>query len=212
METWSDIKLRRLFNRYIRRLKYRKLFLDQIECLLARHSAVIEQAVKMRIETSRLAFLPVFPRPLLDSPMQAIAVMENGLKRGTRMTGGYTFVMPELVTDISEIPDVPYFIFDIEDGLSTLGTSPDEAQKKFKDEGHRGLTDMEIVALGMHGDVLLQANLYAASSYYGRDRGIDLRMEDGAHPVLCHNACNLDWQHWAVPSCDAGSIIRCIQD
>lgn len=211
METWSYIGLRHLFNRYIRRLKYRKLFLDQIESLHAQYGAVIEKAAEMHIEISRLAFLPVFPRSLLDSPMHAAAVMENGLKRRTRMNGGFTFVMPELVTDISEIPDVPYFIFDIDNGLSTLGTSPDEAQRKFENEGRRGLTDMEIVALGMHGDVLLQANLFAAGSYYGRDRGIDLRMEDGAHPVLCHNARNLDWQYWAIPSCDAGNIIRCIQ-
>lgn len=209
METWSEVQLQRLFGRYIRRLKNRKLFPEQIECLQAQYQAVMEKAHSMKVEASRIAFLPVFPRNLLESPLAAAAMMQNAMRKRIRMNGGYTFVMPELVTDLTEVPDVPYFLFNIDTGSDTLGMSPDELLKVFEEHGRRGLTDMEIVALGMHAYILSQANLYATQSFYDQGRGIDLRMEDGGHPVLCHNNRNLDWQRWSVPSCDAKDIIRC---
>lgn len=207
METWSEVQLQRAFNRYIRRLKDRKLFPEETERLQAEFEAVIQKAVDMRIRPDRLAFLPVFPRAIVSSPLAAATLMNDGMRRRNSMTGGYTFVLPELVMDTVEVPDDPYFLFDIDTGYRTLGMLPDELQRVFDEEGRRGLTDMEIVALGMHGDIFPFANLYAVASRYDRGRGIDLRME-GGHPILCHNDGDLDWQRWSIPSC-SGEIVVC---
>lgn len=208
MEMWTEVHLQRLFGRYIRRLKNRKLFPEQIECLQAQYDAVMEKARTMCIRTERLAFLPVFPRNLLHSPIVAAAMMQNGMRKRIGMNGGYTFVLPELVTDLTEVPDVPYFLFNVDMGYGTLGMPPDEVHKNIEEQGRRGLTDMEIIALGMHASVLSHVNLYAKESCYDQDRGIDLRMEDGGHPVLCHNNRDMDWKRWAIPSCDP-EIITC---
>lgn len=208
METWSEIHLQRLFWRYIRRLKNRKMFPEQIECLEAQYQAVIQKAIDMCIETSKLAFLPVFPRNLLSSPLAAAAMMQNGMRRRIHMNGGYTFVLPELVTDLREVPNVPYFLFNVDTGYNTLGMSPDDLQKRFHAQERRGLTDMEIISLGMHANILSSANIYAIESEYDKGRGIDLRMEDGGHPVLCHNNRDLDWQRWSIPSCDP-EVVTC---
>lgn len=209
MGSWSEIKLQRLFDRYIRRLKDRRLFPAHIECLQAQYPAVIERACSLNLDFSRIAFLPVFPRNLLASPLAAAEMMDKAMRKRIGLSGGYTFVLPELVADVVKVPEVPYFIFNIDKGYSTSGLSPDKAEESFIENGRRGLTDMEIVALGMHSNILSHTNLYAARSCYDGTSGIDLRMEDGGHPVLYHNDRNLDWRHWNIPSCDSDNIIRC---
>ena len=208
MGSWSEIKLQHLFDMYIRRLKDRMQFPSHIECLQTQYPVVIERACSLNLDFSRIPFLPIFPRNLFASPFAAAEMMDKGMRKRLGMNGGYTFVLPELVTDVVEVPEVPYFIFNIDDGDGTSGLSPNEAEESFIGSERRALTDMEIVALGMHSNTLSHANLYAAASCYDETGGIDLRMEDGGHPVLYHNDKNLDWHRWNIPSCDRGNIIR----
>ena len=77
---------------------------------------------------------------------------------------GYAYLKPTAITDMVEIPDEPYYIFDVEDGESTKGMSPEKAEKTFKSQRRSALTAAEVMALATHTDVLSRHNLWASGS------------------------------------------------
>jgi len=80
---------------------------------------------------------------------------------------GFTNLKPsDLLSDILESPDDPYYVFGVDDGSSLMQMSPDETIDFFvkRDEAKRFLRTAEIIALGLHANILLSYNIWAAGS------------------------------------------------
>lgn len=200
MATWTRRDMRRLFLAQLRTLRSFKIPPVVIEFLEPVYETVARKASQMKIDTGRIPFLPVIPRTYeLFSPYKDLPItMHCGDK-----VGGSFNLSPELIEDSEFTPWKPYYIFNIEDGLATLGMSATAIRRMRFATERRPLTDAEIIALATHSDVLSRFNICAASSSYdGNQKGIDLRVDDNGYPVLCSNEHDLDWSRWAVPLCD----------
>ena len=140
MKIWSEEDVRKFFYKCTRRLRRRKVFPAAVDCLESGYQSVVKHVIDMHIDVARYAFLPIVPRSFLSSPMNAVIMMERCMGWRIGLKQGYTFLLPELVTDLTDVPDVPYFIFDIEDGRAengtdALGVSPGRLKRSSASKG-----------------------------------------------------------------------------
>jgi hypothetical protein len=89
-----------------------------------------------------------------------MAMVRNGSKVG------YTYLNPTQISDVVNAPSEPYYIYDVEDGSSTRGKSPEDALKILKQQKRSPLTAAEVTALTTHTDVLSRHYVWAAGSRY----------------------------------------------
>jgi hypothetical protein len=136
-------------------------------------SSVIGKAIKMDIPESNIPFLPIIPKSYASSDFQMLMI-----KNGNQ--AGFTYLEPDQITDVVQTPNTPYFIFNVEDGREMCGKSPQDAEKLFEKQGRRGLTDTEVVALGViYTDVLCNHFVDAIGSRYCSNFALSLWLDDG---------------------------------
>jgi hypothetical protein len=151
--------LEKLFNNQIATLKDRGTPEQIVELLANQRSSVIGKASEMTFKDGHVPFLPVIPRTY-RSPYDLMSAVRNDDKVG------YTYLNPTSITDKVEAPDEPYYIYDVEDGESTRGKSPESAENTFKSQKRSPLTAAEVMALTTHTYVLSRHNVCASSSRY----------------------------------------------
>ena len=167
-ESWVNIEMGR-----IRREKLDKLFDSQIQTLKSRNApkqimavlesqreTVVARALGMYVKNGHIPFLPVIPKDILSTDTQ-MRMVKNGKKTGRKINH---YDHRVVTTDAFETPGRPYYIFDVEDGTATLGKSPVDAQKLIYKRERRGLTEVEIISLAVHTDVLTRHYLWAVDS------------------------------------------------
>ena len=120
-------KLKKLFDTQIATLKDRVVPEQIVEILQNQKGAVVKKASEMNIGDGNIAFLPVIPRSY-RSPYDLMAMVKNGGK------AGYTYLNPTQISDVVDAPSEPYYIYDVEDGNSTRGKSPEAAEKILKQQ------------------------------------------------------------------------------
>jgi len=76
-----------------------------------------------------------------------LVIKSKSLKEQLKELGIINYLYLSRVKDVIETPADDYEIFDIEDGTKMLGKSPDDCDKIFKEQGRRGLTIYEGLAL-----------------------------------------------------------------
>jgi hypothetical protein len=185
--------LEKLFDTQIQTLKDRGCPAAIIDMLREQRDDVLQKASEITIAKKHIAFLPVIPRAFLSIYTQ-MQMVRNGDKTG------YTYLKPYEITDVVETPQDSYYIFDVEDGEAMLGKSPQNAEKAIKQQNWRGLTEVEVIALGIHTDVLSRHYVDAVGSRYESDGVPNLWLSVGRP--------ELDWDYlggadgeWGAASC-----------
>ena len=152
-------ELSKLFDIQLATLKDRGCPGTILEAFQEQKGDVIANASGMNIPEGNIAFLPVIPKFYGSSRFQMPMV-----KNGDQV--GYTYLDPNGISDVVYTPNAPYFIFNVEDGQSMRGKASQDADRLIKKQNRRGLTDVEVVALGIHTDVLRNHFVFAIGSRY----------------------------------------------
>lgn len=130
------------------------------------------KAIQTNIAKGNIPFLPVVPKIYLGV-YGLMPMVRNGEKVG------YTYLNPNELSDVVKTPKTPYYIFDVEDGKAMLGKLPNDAEKIIKKQNRSCLTDAEVIAIGVHTDVLSNHYLDATGSRYTSGKVPNLYLDDG---------------------------------
>jgi len=164
-----------------------------LEAFQSKKDAVIAKAIQTSIAEGNIPFLPVIPR----SYMGIYALMPM-VRHEDKI--GYTYLDPNLISDVVETPKTPYFVLDVEDGQAMLGKTVNEASKLIEKQKRLILTDPEVISIGIHSDVLSRHNVDAAGSRYGTGSAPNLYLS-GGKPKLSYNDVSLSDGKGGSASC-----------
>ncbi len=184
-----------------------KLFESQLKTLLDRgcpeaiveifknqRDDVLAKASEMTFAEGHIPFLPVIPR-IYRTIYDQMPMVRNGGKIG------YTYFDPNEIIDVVEYSNKPYYIFDVENGNVMLGESPEKAEKLIKGEGRRCLTEVEVISLGVHTDVLSHHYVDATGSRSeSGDKVPGLYLFD-RRPKLFYFYASFPNEKWGSASC-----------
>ena len=185
--------LEQLFDTQIATLNDRSVPMQIVEMFHEQRDQVIAKASEMSFENGRMPFLPIIPRTYLSIYSQMPMVKSGG-------NAGYTYLKPTAITDVVTAPEDPYYIYDIEDGEAMRGKTPQDAEKLIRKQGRFGLTEVEVISLGVHTDVLSKHYVDAVGFRYFSDRVPDLYLNDG-EPELDWVYLGSSYDHWGAASC-----------
>ncbi len=168
-----------LFDRQIVTLGDRNTPTVFVDMLLRQRGEVISKASEMTFGDRRIPFLPVIPLTCRSPYDLMSTVYFDGRK-------GHTQMSPVTLIDSSDTSHEPCYIYDVEDGLVTLGASPEQAENIFESQERHGHTVAEDIALATHTNVLERHSLLSTGS---RCRNVfngvlTVGLEDG-RPELC---------------------------
>ena len=187
--------LEKLFDSQIATLKDRGVPEQIVEILQNQKGSVVKKASEMAIGDGNIAFLPVIPRSY-RSPYDLMAMVRNGEK------AGYTYLNPTQISDVVDAPQEPYYIYDVEDGSSTRGKSPEAAENILKQQKRSGLTAAEVMALTTHTDVLSKHYVWAPGSRYESAVRVPVvYLGSGDRPLLGWFRVAYSNVHWESASC-----------
>lgn len=157
---------------------------------------VISRAVGMTfLGNRRVFFSSVIPASQLSIPEQMLMVRNGNIP-------GRTFLSPKDITDEVELPQEPYFIFNIDDGARMLGWTPQQAERTFsKQPRRRGLNCAEAIGFCRVSDVLSRFNIDAIASRVKRCK-IPFLWVIGREPRLGADKVNTSDPRWGIPSCN----------
>ncbi|MDP3784710.1 MAG: DUF5701 family protein [bacterium] len=189
---WNDLE--RLFDTQIATLKDRGVPKFIVGMLWDQKGFVLARASTMSFENGHVPFLPVIPRTYLSIYSQ-MPMVKSGDK------AGYTNLKPTAITDVVATPENPYYIYDVEDGEAMRGKTPQDAEKLIKKEGRLGLTEVEVIALGVHTDVLSKHYVEAVGSRYVSGGVPFLLRLGGDEPGLDWTSLDYGDDHWGAASC-----------
>ena len=190
--------LEKLFDSQIATLKSRGVPQQVLEALQDKKSAVVDNASKMTIGAGNTPFIPVI-KPSYLGYHGLMSLVRNGAKEG------YTYLNPSLITDKVETPNGLYYIYDVEDGETMRGKSPEAAEKLLKEQRRSPLTAAEVIALATHTDVLSRHFVDATGSRYDSGCVPYGWLVDGRPGLFCSWADDA-YSEWGSASC--GSRIR----
>ena len=185
--------LEKLFDTQIATLKDRGVLPPIVEMLQEQRDQVIAKAAEMSFENGRVPFLPVIPRTYLSIYSQT-PMVRNGNKAGR------TYLKPTAITDVMTAPEDSYYIYDVEDGEAMRDKAPRDAEKLIKKQSRLGLTEVEVISLGVHTDVLSKHYVDAVGSRCGSDGVPDLCLHVDKPRLDWHPLDRSD-DHWGAASC-----------
>lgn len=185
--------LEKLFDSQIAILTDRGTSEQILEVLQNQKSVVVLKASEMTIGERNIPFLPVI-KPAYLGYYGLMAMVRNGSKEG------YTYLKPTAVTDQFDTPNDLYYIYDVEDGETMRGKSPEAAEKIFKKQSRFPLTAAEIINLCILTDVLSRHYVWGSGSRRGSaDRVSSVWLEVG-RPVLDWGFADGSGSEWGSPS------------
>lgn len=187
--------LEELFDTQIATLKDHGTPEQIVEILQNQKGSVLKKASEMTFGDGNIPFLPVIPRSF-RSPYDLMAMVRNGGKVG------YTYLNPTQISDVVDAPQEPYYIYDVEDGNSTRGKSPENAEKILKQQKRSPLTAAEVTALTTHTDVLSKHYVWVPGSRYeSAGRVPRVYLDYGVRPLLDWYYVADSYDHWGLASC-----------
>jgi len=185
--------LAKLFDSQIQTEKDRGTPEAIIEMLQNQRSEVLSKASEMTFAEGHIPFLPVIPKTYV-SIYYRMPIVKNGNKIG------YTYLDPSELTDIEDVSEKPYYIYDVEDGTAMLGKSPEKAEKLIRKDKRLPMTADEVMSLGIHTDVLSNHYVDATGSRYKSSRVPFLWLYDG-EPKLDWHFADFAIDKWGAGSC-----------
>lgn len=190
--------LEKMFYNQIRTLKQRGCPPEMLEKLKNQRYEVIEKARTMKFRDGHIPFLPVMPKTYLSVFTQMPMVRYKNKV-------GYAYLDHSIFTNPVKTPAKPYYIFDVEDGRGMLGKTPEDAKKLIKNQRRRGLTEVEVISLGIHTDVLSRhsVNVIGSCDNLLSNTMIPLLLVgrgDGRPKFILNHLCNAH-SNIGTPSC-----------
>lgn len=170
---------------------YEQMFDQQIKLLATRgypgpillilkdqKEELLEVMGGIEVGEGNIPFLPVIPRAYLSVYSQASSMRYQ-------KKAGETRLRAHLLTDAIEAPKTPYFALDIEDGRSCLDLSARLAELYIRKMGRSCLSDVEVLSLCSHSNVLSHHWVIGAGSRYDADKVPYVYVVEGeGHPRL----------------------------
>lgn len=148
-----------LFDLQITTLRNRGIPKEILDLLKKQKSNVIKNVSKISIKKDNVPFIPVINLTSLNlnNLMTMVYYNENT---------GHNYLKQENIFDMSETPKEPYYIYDVENGKSTLDNNPIKASEIINKQNRFRLNVAETISLTIHTNVLSKHNVWAAGSYY----------------------------------------------
>lgn len=189
-----------LFDSQIQTLKNRGCPEQIVEMLQRQRSSVLQKASEILFTKGNIPFIPVIPQTR-RSAYDLMTMVRNNDEQG------YAYMTTKF-TDEFDTPKDPYYVFDIEDGQTFLGKSPEKAIYLIKQQSRSPLTAVEVIALTTHTDVLLQHCVDASGSRYsGSDNVPGVCLNDNGQPGFSWGHLIESHDCWGSASC--GSRLLC---
>jgi hypothetical protein len=164
------------------------------EAFQAKRDEVLSMAVAMEMPEEHIPFIPVIPRSYLGI-YGLMPMVRNGDKVG------FTYLNPNEITDNEKTPKSPYFIYDVEDGIGTLGKTPESAGQLIKKQDRLCHIPDEDIALAIHTSVLSHHYLWSTGSRCGDAGGVPLVCLHGGGPELHWHDAGSSSSKWGSASC-----------
>ena len=177
MRTIKERSLLRLFNLQIQRLNLRGCPQCLIQLFVCQRAQVIARAMSMRSETANVPFLPVLP-PQYRSIFDQMSMVRKGPARGV------TTLEPSNIEYVLDTLPKPYYLFDIENGEATRALNPIKAATNIAKMGRTCLTEVEVIALCVHSQVLARLDVFAMGCRYMHEEVPVLAIASGHRPHL----------------------------
>lgn len=166
--------------------------------LRSKQKCAIKRAIKIPIKNDHLPLLPIIPRAILNEALQM------NILRGREDGSAFMFRSLERIDDVFEIPPRCYWSVDVDDGKEHFRylRSPGESVMRLMEKRRFGQTAAEVIALGVHTDVLSEHNLYAL---YSRDGNGDVPKLISSYPdnvpILTSTSISMGNTDCGSPSC-----------
>lgn len=186
--------LRELFDSQMKTLESRGCPGAIIEAFQAKRDEVLSMAVAMEMPEEHIPFIPVIPRSYLGI-YGLMPMVINGDKVG------FTYLNPNEITDNEKTPKSPYFIYDVEDGIGTLGKTPESAGQLIKKQDRLCHIPDEDIALAIHTSVLSHHCLWSTGSRCKGADGVPFVYLCDGRPGLGWSSAHISAHRWGSASC-----------
>ncbi|MDP3999009.1 MAG: hypothetical protein Q8P76_00230 [bacterium] len=205
--TYTKAHLAVLFEEQLAILQAASTQIVTISALLKQKEAVIAKASEMIFAESYIPFIPVIPREW-RTPLDQVVFLHEENK-------GFCRIESQDIWNNQEMPQKPYYIFNVEDGAALRRENPNAHEHHLDESGRRFLTAEEIINLALQGEVLRRHWLVAPASGCQAlaDDGSIVKgwpfLVRGSHSVImqCVHPSNLQKMasrfsyDWGVPTC-----------
>ena len=148
---------------------------------------------EMNVNEKNIPFIPVIP--LGDMGIHGLMAMiqHKSRKGSTRIHGSQIFdlMVPEM--------EKPYFIFDIEDGASTVNRKISKAMQDIRSKRTRKmLTLQDAIALVVHTDVISKHPVVVAQSVVKGGNAVGILVKNGC--PIAEEISDQDETGWGIPT------------
>ena len=197
-QVWTELvtdPLNELFDNQMETLKARGCLQSVIDVLVSKKNEVIAKATEIETQDGHIPFITVVPRTEVD--------VENLIKMvRNRDREGYNYLNQSDLSNVVDVPNGPYFIFDVEDGKVMLGKSPEKAETLVKKQKRSCLTVEEGISLCIQTKVLSEHYVDCTGSRYKHSDVVPgVCLAGSGKPRLGWNSAGLSDDEWGSASC-----------
>lgn len=179
-----------------------------LDILENQKETVFEEVSSMQIGENNVPFLPVIPK-LYYGIYGLMAMLTEWNCPGFSDIDDPSLLY-DVVYDVKEIPQTPYYIFDVNKGLH-LEPNPDHVIEIIRKEDRLRVTDAEAIALCLHARRLINKEpVFILGTYYEKEEGRLLApmilFEEEKGPKLTLGSYGSTYSGCAFPSCGSRGI------
>lgn len=154
--TYTKASLALLFDEQLAVLQAVSTQQVTISALFKQKESVIARASEIIFLNSHTPFIPVIPSEW-RSPLDQVVFLHEE-------RNGFCLVDPQNIWNNYEMPQKPYYIFNVEDGTALRRENPRAHEHHLDESGRRFLTADEIINLALQNEVLRRHWLVAPGS------------------------------------------------
>ena len=196
-QVWTELvtdPLNELFDTQMETLKARGCLQSVIDVLVSKKNEVIAKATEIETQDGHIPFIAVVPRTEVD--------VENLMKMvRNRDREGYNYLNQSDLSNVVDVPNGPYFIFDVEDGKVMLDKSPEKAETLVKKQKRSCLTVDEGISLCIQTKVLSEHYVDCTGSRYRHSDKVPFVDLDDDGPKLDWVDAGHSYDKWGSASC-----------
>lgn len=150
-----------------------------------------------------IPFLPVLPRKIVDT----FYVIMQLYYSGENWYPSLHFNKVDMGKETSPY-SVPYFIFNIDEGWSTKGLSPENSRLQIAKKEFRAMNLAEVLAYQMHTNILKLSSVHACGSTYRENKKFvpDMYIDEQGNFGLNWSAIDISKQGFISPSYETSLV------